>query len=141
MKAAPLLIAWHDDNAPIYSAHFEPHGKGRLATAGKYVLCVMFLFLFYVIPIVPRTNNLAELCCYVCMYLFEPATDSIRILVITMLEYAESFFSFSPYRSPSLSLTLYLMGPPGIRTDILATRSGESRTPAKNEKWSILVPS
>jgi chromatin assembly factor 1 subunit B len=34
MKAAPLLVAWHDDNAPIYSAHFEPHGKGRLATAG-----------------------------------------------------------------------------------------------------------
>ncbi|KAL1641477.1 Chromatin assembly factor 1 subunit [Diplodia intermedia] len=34
MKAAPLLVAWHDDNAAIYSAHFEPHGKGRLATAG-----------------------------------------------------------------------------------------------------------
>ncbi|KAK3719440.1 Chromatin assembly factor 1 subunit [Vermiconidia calcicola] len=34
MKATPLLVAWHDDNAPIYSAHFEPHGKGRLATAG-----------------------------------------------------------------------------------------------------------
>ena len=34
MKAAPLLVAWHDDNTPIYSAHFEPHGKGRLATAG-----------------------------------------------------------------------------------------------------------
>ncbi|KAK5171791.1 Chromatin assembly factor 1 subunit [Saxophila tyrrhenica] len=34
MKAAPLLVAWHDENAPIYSAHFEPHGKGRLATAG-----------------------------------------------------------------------------------------------------------
>lgn len=34
MKAAPLLVAWHEDNAPIYSAHFEPHGKGRLATAG-----------------------------------------------------------------------------------------------------------
>ncbi|GME28529.1 wd40 repeat-like protein [Neofusicoccum parvum] len=34
MKAAPLLVSWHDDNAAIYSAHFEPHGKGRLATAG-----------------------------------------------------------------------------------------------------------
>ena len=34
MKASPLLISWHNDNAPIYSAHFEPHGKGRLATAG-----------------------------------------------------------------------------------------------------------
>lgn len=34
MKAAPLLVAWHDNNDPIYSAHFEPHGKGRLATAG-----------------------------------------------------------------------------------------------------------
>jgi hypothetical protein len=34
MKAAPLLVSWHDDNTPIYSAHFEPHGKGRLATAG-----------------------------------------------------------------------------------------------------------
>ncbi|KAK0346494.1 Chromatin assembly factor 1 subunit [Friedmanniomyces endolithicus] len=34
MKAAPLLVAWHDENAPIYSTHFEPHGKGRLATAG-----------------------------------------------------------------------------------------------------------
>ncbi|KAI9733014.1 MAG: hypothetical protein M1834_003558 [Cirrosporium novae-zelandiae] len=34
MKAAPLLISWHNENAPIYSAHFEPRGKGRLATAG-----------------------------------------------------------------------------------------------------------
>jgi chromatin assembly factor 1 subunit B len=34
MKAAPLLVAWHDNNDPIYSAHFETHGKGRLATAG-----------------------------------------------------------------------------------------------------------
>ena len=34
MKAAPLLVAWHDNNDPVYSAHFEPHGKGRLATAG-----------------------------------------------------------------------------------------------------------
>ncbi|KAF1970904.1 WD40 repeat-like protein [Bimuria novae-zelandiae CBS 107.79] len=34
MKAAPLLVSWHDDNTPIYSAHFEPHSKGRLATAG-----------------------------------------------------------------------------------------------------------
>ncbi|KAF2486549.1 WD40-repeat-containing domain protein [Neohortaea acidophila] len=34
MKAAPLLVSWHEDNSPIYSAHFEPHGKGRLATAG-----------------------------------------------------------------------------------------------------------
>ena len=34
MKAAPLLVSWHNENAPIYSASFEPHGKGRLATAG-----------------------------------------------------------------------------------------------------------
>jgi len=34
MKAAPLLVQWHNDGTPIYSAHFEPHGKGRLATAG-----------------------------------------------------------------------------------------------------------
>ena len=34
MKASPLLISWHNDNAPIYSAHFEPQGKGRLATSG-----------------------------------------------------------------------------------------------------------
>ncbi|KAK1767127.1 WD40 repeat-like protein [Phialemonium atrogriseum] len=33
MKNTPLIINWHDQNAPIYSAHFEPHGKGRLATA------------------------------------------------------------------------------------------------------------
>ncbi|KAL5361553.1 WD40-repeat-containing domain protein [Aspergillus floccosus] len=35
MKATPLLIAWHNDNAPIYSVHFDPNGKGRLATAGN----------------------------------------------------------------------------------------------------------
>ncbi|RFU32580.1 hypothetical protein B7463_g3760, partial [Scytalidium lignicola] len=34
MKATPLIVNWHNDNAPIYSAHFEPHGKGRLATGG-----------------------------------------------------------------------------------------------------------
>jgi chromatin assembly factor 1 subunit B len=34
MKASPLIINWHDQNAPVYSAHFEPAGKGRLATAG-----------------------------------------------------------------------------------------------------------
>jgi chromatin assembly factor 1 subunit B len=34
MRAAPFLISWHNDNAPVYSAHFEPHGKGRLATSG-----------------------------------------------------------------------------------------------------------
>ncbi|KAK4183218.1 putative chromatin assembly factor [Podospora australis] len=34
MKATPLIINWHgDDNPyPIYSAHFQPNGKGRLAT-------------------------------------------------------------------------------------------------------------
>ena len=34
MKATPLIINWHTENNPypIYSAHFEPHGKGRLAT-------------------------------------------------------------------------------------------------------------
>ncbi|KAL2823708.1 WD40-repeat-containing domain protein [Aspergillus cavernicola] len=35
MKATPLLIAWHNDNAPIYSVHFDPNGRGRLATAGN----------------------------------------------------------------------------------------------------------
>ncbi|TPX22588.1 hypothetical protein DIZ76_014465 [Coccidioides immitis] len=35
MKATPLLIAWHDGNAPIYSVNFDPNGKGRLATAGN----------------------------------------------------------------------------------------------------------
>ncbi|KAL3465460.1 WD40-repeat-containing domain protein [Aspergillus heterothallicus] len=35
MKATPLLIAWHNDNAPIYSVHFDPNNKGRLATAGN----------------------------------------------------------------------------------------------------------
>lgn len=35
MKATPLLIAWHNDNAPIYSVHFDPHVKGRFATAGN----------------------------------------------------------------------------------------------------------
>lgn len=34
MKASPLIINWHDQNAPVYSAHFEPAGSGRLATAG-----------------------------------------------------------------------------------------------------------
>ncbi|MCJ1230851.1 hypothetical protein MMC12_007525 [Toensbergia leucococca] len=34
MKASPLLVSWHNENTPIYSAHFEPHGKGRLATGG-----------------------------------------------------------------------------------------------------------
>ncbi|KAK3497023.1 WD40-repeat-containing domain protein [Neurospora hispaniola] len=35
MKATPLIINWHHENNPypIYSAHFEPGGKGRLATA------------------------------------------------------------------------------------------------------------
>ncbi|KAJ5774247.1 Chromatin assembly factor 1 subunit B [Penicillium paradoxum] len=41
MKATPLLISWHNDNAPIYSVHFDPNGKGRLATAGKQVLPVL----------------------------------------------------------------------------------------------------
>lgn len=34
MKASPLLVSWHNDNTPIYAVHFEPHGKGRLATGG-----------------------------------------------------------------------------------------------------------
>ncbi|KAH6687861.1 chromatin assembly factor 1 subunit B [Plectosphaerella plurivora] len=34
MKSTPLIINWHDGNAPIYSAHFQPNGKGRLATSG-----------------------------------------------------------------------------------------------------------
>ncbi|KAI9797688.1 MAG: hypothetical protein M1833_005349 [Piccolia ochrophora] len=34
MRAAPQVINWHNENSPIYSAHFESHGKGRLATGG-----------------------------------------------------------------------------------------------------------
>ncbi|PHH62594.1 hypothetical protein CDD82_1988 [Ophiocordyceps australis] len=34
MKATPIIINWHDQNAPVYSAHFEPGPKCRLATAG-----------------------------------------------------------------------------------------------------------
>lgn len=34
MKASPIQIAWHDEGKPIFSVHFEPHGKGRLATGG-----------------------------------------------------------------------------------------------------------
>ncbi|CCG82053.1 putative Chromatin assembly factor 1 subunit B [Taphrina deformans PYCC 5710] len=33
MKSQAIQIYWHE-NSPIYSAHFETHGKGRLATAG-----------------------------------------------------------------------------------------------------------
>ncbi|PSK34087.1 hypothetical protein B9Z65_8413 [Elsinoe australis] len=34
MRAFPLLVRWHNENAPIYSAAFETGPKGRLATAG-----------------------------------------------------------------------------------------------------------
>ena len=34
MKASPILISWHNENSPLYSTHFDPHGKGRLATSG-----------------------------------------------------------------------------------------------------------
>lgn len=34
MKPTPLIINWHDSTSPVYSAHFEPYGKGRLATGG-----------------------------------------------------------------------------------------------------------
>lgn len=34
MKACPIIVNWHSDTAPIYSAEFQPHSKGRLATAG-----------------------------------------------------------------------------------------------------------
>lgn len=34
MKASPIIVNWHAENAPIYSADFQPHGKGRLATGG-----------------------------------------------------------------------------------------------------------
>lgn len=34
MRAVPLVVNFHNESAPIYSAHFEPHGKGRLATGG-----------------------------------------------------------------------------------------------------------
>ena len=32
--ALALTVHWSERDEPIYSAHFEPHGKGRLATAG-----------------------------------------------------------------------------------------------------------
>ncbi|KAH9894583.1 WD40-repeat-containing domain protein [Xylariomycetidae sp. FL2044] len=34
MKSTPLIFNWHEKNAPIYSAHFEPAPGKRLATAG-----------------------------------------------------------------------------------------------------------
>ncbi|KAG9243284.1 WD40-repeat-containing domain protein [Calycina marina] len=34
MKSTPLIINWHESNAPIYSADFQRGDKGRLATAG-----------------------------------------------------------------------------------------------------------
>ena len=34
MKASPVLISWHNENSPVYSAHFDPHSKGRCATSG-----------------------------------------------------------------------------------------------------------
>ena len=34
MKSTPLIINWHDSNAPIYSADFQTGEGGRLATAG-----------------------------------------------------------------------------------------------------------
>ena len=34
MRAAALVVNWHNDNTPIYSAHFQPNGGGRLCTAG-----------------------------------------------------------------------------------------------------------
>ena len=34
MKASPVLISWHNEKSPVYSTHFDPHGKGRLATSG-----------------------------------------------------------------------------------------------------------
>ncbi|KAJ5524305.1 Chromatin assembly factor 1 subunit B [Penicillium frequentans] len=41
MKASALLISWHDDNVPIYSVHFDPNGKGRLATGGNGFLAII----------------------------------------------------------------------------------------------------
>ncbi|CCU82199.1 WD domain, G-beta repeat containing protein/chromatin assembly complex protein [Blumeria hordei DH14] len=34
MKASPIIVNWHSETAPIYSADFQPSGKGRLATGG-----------------------------------------------------------------------------------------------------------
>jgi hypothetical protein len=34
MKSTPLIINWHESNAPIYSADFQKGEKGRLATGG-----------------------------------------------------------------------------------------------------------
>ena len=34
MKSTPLIINWHESNAPIYSADFQKGDKARLATGG-----------------------------------------------------------------------------------------------------------
>ena len=34
MKASAVLIEWHNEKTPVYAVHFDPHGKGRLATSG-----------------------------------------------------------------------------------------------------------
>ncbi|KAI9841605.1 MAG: hypothetical protein M1837_000512 [Sclerophora amabilis] len=34
MRANPLVVNFHENHAPIYSVHFDPNGKGRLATGG-----------------------------------------------------------------------------------------------------------
>lgn len=57
MKAAPLLVAWHDNNDPIYSAHFEPHGKGRLATAGGDSHVRVCIAMSILLPEYPLTSS------------------------------------------------------------------------------------
>ena len=65
MKATPLIINWHHENNPypIYSAHFEPGGKGRLATAaGDNNVRVRNL----PCPSLTRLRLRARTDCYVC---------------------------------------------------------------------------
>jgi chromatin assembly factor 1 subunit B len=48
--ALALTVHWSERDEPIYSAHFEPHGKGRLATAGgdnNVRVCLIGLFGWY----------------------------------------------------------------------------------------------
>jgi hypothetical protein len=59
MKASPLLISWHNDNAPIYSVHFDPNGKGRVATAGNDNNVRVCFFAFFLLPL-PSFENLSD---------------------------------------------------------------------------------
>jgi hypothetical protein len=53
MRTKALINHFHDLQ-PIYSAHFEPGSKGRLATAGgdnNVRVCPLFLVLYLLTPV------------------------------------------------------------------------------------------